>query len=59
MNDIWLFILGTLVFGAYLFGLLSMINKQHKIQAREQANYEKVLSRKKVLGSSVEGSDNR
>jgi hypothetical protein len=46
MNDIWLFALGTLVFGGYLFGLLSMINKQHKIQAREQTNYEKSLANK-------------
>ena len=59
MNDIWLFILGTLVFGAYLFGLLSMINTQHKIQAREQANYEKALSRKKVEDSPVVESNNR
>ena len=46
MNDIWLFILGAVVFGAYLFGLLSMINSQHKIQARDQDKYEKSISKK-------------
>lgn len=41
MNDIWLFVLGAIIFGGYLVGLLSMINKQHKIQSREDARYKK------------------
>ncbi len=46
MSEIWLFILGSVIFGAYLFGLLSMINSQHKIQAREQDTYEKALAKR-------------
>lgn len=41
MNDIAIFAFGLVIFGAYMFGLLSMINSQHKIQARQQKNYEK------------------
>jgi hypothetical protein len=41
MNDIWLFAFGTIIVGGYLFGLLSMINSQHKIQAREHDHYMK------------------
>lgn len=54
MNDIWLFVLGSLIFGGYLFGLLSMINKQHKIQGREQVSYEKVLAKRAAEASEGE-----
>ncbi|MBK9760621.1 MAG: hypothetical protein IPO90_11780 [Flavobacteriales bacterium] len=46
MNDIWIFVLGAIIFGGYMFGLLSMINKQHKIQAREQDRYMKSQDKK-------------
>jgi hypothetical protein len=54
MNDIWLFILGAVIFVGYMVGLLSMINKQHKIQAREQDNYEKARAKKNAEVGSVE-----
>ncbi len=46
MNDIWIFVLGSIIFGGYMFGLLSMINKQHKIQAREHDRYMKAQEKK-------------
>lgn len=46
MNDNWLFVIGLLIFGGYMYGLLSMINKQHRIQAREQSKYEENLRKK-------------
>jgi len=46
MNDIWLFVFGLVVFGGYLFGLISMINKQHKIQSRENERYKTAQAKK-------------
>lgn len=54
MNDIAIFALGAIVFGGYMFGLLSMINSQHKIQARQQANYEKGRAKKAAESASAE-----
>ena len=54
MNDIWLFILGAVIFGGYMFGLLSMINRQHRIQAREQDKYENAQAKRGIDGGSVE-----
>jgi len=54
MNDTWLFLLGLLIFCGYMYGLLSMINKQHGIQAREQDKYEKSLREKAKQGSMGE-----
>jgi len=34
MSDNGLFILGAVIFIAYMVGLLHMINQQHKIQSR-------------------------
>jgi hypothetical protein len=45
MNDIWLFALGTIIFGGYMFGLLSMINRQHKIQSRDDDRYKKAQAK--------------
>ncbi len=56
MNDIVIFVFGLAIFGAYLFGLLSMINTQHKIQAREQINYEKGRAKRAAEGATVAGS---
>ena len=54
MNEILIFSFGLVIFGGYLFGLLSMINKQHKIQGREQVNYEKALAKRTAEEGSVE-----
>lgn len=35
MNDIVLFIIGAIIFLAYLIGLLRMVNRQHKIQEEQ------------------------
>lgn len=35
MSDLGIFIFGIAIFAIYMFGLLSMINKQHKIQAKQ------------------------
>jgi hypothetical protein len=51
MNDIWLFVLGSLIFGGYRFGLSSMCNKQHKTQEREQVGYGKVLAKRAAEAS--------
>jgi len=50
MNDIWLFVLGALIFGGYLFGLLSMINGQHKIQERQDERYKRAQEMKTPSG---------
>ncbi len=34
MSDNGLFILGAVIFTAYIVGLLRMVNQQHKIQSR-------------------------
>lgn len=34
MNDIGLFIFGSVIFVAFMVGLLGMVNEQHKIQSR-------------------------
>ena len=36
--DILMFVIGTLIFIAYMFGLSTMINKSHKDQAKEIRN---------------------
>jgi len=54
MNDIAIFALGAIVFGGYMYGLLSMINSQHKIQARQQTNHEKGLASKAAERAPVE-----
>jgi hypothetical protein len=33
MNDIWLFAIGVVIFVAFMAGLLTMVNQQHKIQS--------------------------
>ena len=42
MNDITLFIIGVVIFVAYMIGLLRMINNQHKIQEKELPKEETV-----------------
>lgn len=54
MNDIWLFALGFLIFGGYIYGLLGMINKQHGIQAREQNKYMDQLRQKSGQENSAD-----
>jgi len=57
MSDMVIFIFGLMIFGAYLFGLLSMINRQHKIQAREQVNYDKGRAKRTADSVAVASPD--
>jgi len=40
-----MFTIGTLIFIAYMFGLLTMINRSHKQQADESTEYNKFMKK--------------
>ena len=43
--EIVMFTIGTLIFIAYMFGLLTMINRSHKQQASENNSYKEFMKK--------------
>ena len=43
--EIVMFTIGTLIFIAYMFGLLTMINRSHKQQAAENNSYKEFMKK--------------
>lgn len=48
MNDIALFIFGSVIFCSYMFFLLRMINNQHKAQAKNDPSIIDIKEGKKI-----------
>ena len=53
MNELTLFIFGFIIFSCYLFFLLRMINRQHKIQSKTDSNIIRISDSKKYDDSKA------